>query len=267
MHPEVLEEMHQIQYVKPKGGPPYSSDLITFALMQRYTSRQSYSLLREELPLPSFSLLQKLTKGGIDPIKSLQVLLQEEKVDSECVLLIDEMYLEKSCQYHGGKFYGKDEDGELYSGIVVFMVVGLRKSIPYVIKTLPEKKISGKWLFLRYLMLVLMFEQLSQITTVLMCQHLVCWKKNSERWKILSIVVRSDDIRENNFAKITLKENVNFQSEDIRDEPVDNMAIITTHLQQMENEIQGASLMKETEEVSVYVSGYITKKLIKAFAL
>ena len=62
------------------------------------------------------------------------------------MLLIDEMYLEKSCQYHGGKFYGKDEDGELYSGIVVFMVVGLRKSIPYVIKTLPEKKISGKWL-------------------------------------------------------------------------------------------------------------------------
>lgn len=62
-----------------------------------------------------------------------------------------------------------------------------------------------------------------------------------------------------------MKENVNFQSEDIRDEPVDNMAIITTHLQQMENEIQGASLMKETEEVSVYVSGYITKKLIKRF--
>ena len=99
-----------------------------------------------ELPLPSFSLLQKLTEGGIDPIKSLQVLLREEKVDSQCMLLIDEMYLQKSCQYHGGQMYGKDADGELYSGIVVFMVVGLRKSIPYVIKTLPERKISGEWL-------------------------------------------------------------------------------------------------------------------------
>ena len=44
------------------------------------------------------------------------------------------------------KIYGKDEHGEFYNGIVVFMVVGLRKSIPYVIKTLPETKISGEWL-------------------------------------------------------------------------------------------------------------------------
>ena len=51
-----------------------------------------------------------------------------------------------SCQYHGGKCYGKYEDGEFYNGIVVFMIVGLRKSIPYVIKTLPETKISGEWL-------------------------------------------------------------------------------------------------------------------------
>ena len=143
---EILKEMYKIQYLKPKGRPPYSSTLIRFALMQRYTSRQSYSLLLDELPLPSFSLLQKLTKGGIDPMKSLQVLLREEKVDSHCMLLIDEMYLEKSCQYHGGQLYGKDTDGELYSGIVVFMVVGIRKSIPYVIKTLPERKITGEWL-------------------------------------------------------------------------------------------------------------------------
>ena len=44
---------------------------------------------------------------------------------------------------YGGKFYGKDEHGEFYNGIVVFMVVGLRKSIPHVIKTLPETKISA----------------------------------------------------------------------------------------------------------------------------
>ena len=114
--------------------------------MQRYTSRQSYKLLLNELQHLSFSLLQKLTKGGIDPIKSLKVLLRQEKVDSQCMLLIDEMYLQKACKYHGGKSYGKDEHEEFYNGIVVFMVVGLRKSIPYVIKTLPETKINGEWL-------------------------------------------------------------------------------------------------------------------------
>ena len=138
--------MQKIQYIKAKGRPPYSSDLIRFALMQRYTSRQSYKLLLNELPLPSFFLPQKLTKGGIDPIKSLKVLLRQEKVDSQCMLLIDEMYLQKSCEYHGGKFYGKDGHGAFYNGSVVFIVVGLRKSIPYVIKTLPESKISGEWL-------------------------------------------------------------------------------------------------------------------------
>ena len=59
--------------------------------------------------------------------------------------IIGEIYLQKSCQYHGGRFYGKDEHGEFYNGIVVFMVVGLKKSIPYVIKTFPETKISGEW--------------------------------------------------------------------------------------------------------------------------
>ena len=48
------------------------------------------------------------------------------------MLLIDEMYLQKSCQFLGGKSYAKDEHGEFYNGIVVFMVVGLRKSIPYL---------------------------------------------------------------------------------------------------------------------------------------
>ena len=38
---------------------------------------------------------------------------------------------------------GKDEDGEFYSGIMVFMTVGLNKSIPYVVKAVPEIKLTG----------------------------------------------------------------------------------------------------------------------------
>ena len=41
--------------------------------------------------------------------------------------------------------YGADEDGELYKGIMSFMIVGLKSSVPYVVKTLPEKKITGDW--------------------------------------------------------------------------------------------------------------------------
>ena len=147
MPQDILQEMKKIQYMKPKGRPPYTSTLIRFALMQRYTSRQSYSLLIEDLPLPSFSLLKKLSQGGIAPMKALKLLLEKSKIDVDVILIIDEMYLQRSCEYSGGMFVGRDENGEFYNGIMVFMVVSLKKSIPFVIKSCPKTKIDGLWLF------------------------------------------------------------------------------------------------------------------------
>ena len=60
-------------------------------------------------------------------------------------LLINEMYLQKG----GGSLVGADENGELYTGIVVFMVVSLKKSVPFAIKACPESKISGDSLSLQ----------------------------------------------------------------------------------------------------------------------
>ena len=56
------------------------------------------------------------------------------------------MHLQKGVQYHGGTLVGADENGELYTGVMVFMVVGLKESIPFVVKACPEFKIAGKWL-------------------------------------------------------------------------------------------------------------------------
>ena len=49
-------------------------------------------------------------------------------------------------QYHGRKLIGKDEKGDFYNGILVFMVVGLKQSVPYVIKACPKTSLSGRWL-------------------------------------------------------------------------------------------------------------------------
>ena len=43
------------------------------------------------------------------------------------------------------------------------------------------------------------------------------------------------------------------------------MEDIIQHLQGMENEIQESTLSQESEEDSVYITGYITKKLLKRF--
>ena len=64
------------------------------------------------------------------------------------VLIIDEMYLQKSVQYQNGDFIGQNADGLLYKGIVVFMIVSLQKSVPCVIKSCPEITINGRWFVL-----------------------------------------------------------------------------------------------------------------------
>ena len=104
-------------------------------------------MLLEEFPLPSLSYLKSLSKGGIEPTKSLNLMLESGTISSDCVLLLDEIYLQEGVQYHGCSLIGIDEEGELYTGVVTFMVVGLnKKSIPSVIKACPERKICGHWL-------------------------------------------------------------------------------------------------------------------------
>ena len=60
--------------------------------------------------------------------------------------MVDEMYLQKATQYQGGEYVGVDKEGNLFKGIVVFMIVGLKESISYVIQALPEITFNGKWL-------------------------------------------------------------------------------------------------------------------------
>ena len=48
------------------------------------------------------------------------------------------MYLQKSQEHFGGEMIDCDDEGELYKGIVYFMIVDVEESIPYVIKSSPE---------------------------------------------------------------------------------------------------------------------------------
>ena len=111
-----LEELGKRQHYKPKGRPPYSAEMIRYALLLRYTSSQAYKRLLEKFPLPSFSLLQKLHKGGVDSIKAAKVLMEKVKLSSVIILMADEIFLQKGTQYHGGDYVGANEDGTLYTG-------------------------------------------------------------------------------------------------------------------------------------------------------
>ena len=142
----LIDELEQRRHYKPKGRPPYSSSMIRYALLLRYTSLAAYKQLLEKFPLPSVSLLNKLHTGGVDAMKAAKCLLAKNKISRDVILMFDEMYLQKGAQYHGGEFLGEDPEGNLYKGIVCFMIVGLKENVPYVIKASPEVSISGAWL-------------------------------------------------------------------------------------------------------------------------
>ena len=138
-----LEELNLRKNYEPKGRPPYSAAMIRYALLLRHTSLQSYRMLLDQFPLPSLSLLAKIQKGGVDALKSCKLLREKGDISEDVILMLDEMYLQKSTQYHGGEYIGSNEDGDLYKGVVVLMIVGLKKSVPYVVKTCPETNVSG----------------------------------------------------------------------------------------------------------------------------
>ena len=143
---DILSELELIQYKKPVDKPKYSVNRLRYALLLRYTSVQAYTLWLKQFPLPSLSLLKKLTEGGIKPLKAAKVLLEKRKIGTDVVLLLDEVYLQKDSQYQDGKLVGTGNEGSLYKSAMTFMINSLKKSIPFFIKVIPEIKIEGKWL-------------------------------------------------------------------------------------------------------------------------
>ena len=55
--------------------------------------------------------------------------------------MIHEIYLRKSAQYQSGDYAEVDEEG-----IITFIVVGLKQSLPFVVQAIPEVIFNGHWL-------------------------------------------------------------------------------------------------------------------------
>ena len=56
------------------------------------------------------------------------------------------IFLQKSAQYQSREYKGVDKEGNLYKGIVTFLVVGFKLFIPFVVQTIPEVTFNGQWL-------------------------------------------------------------------------------------------------------------------------
>ena len=63
--------------------------------------------------------------GSITAVKSL---LEKGHLSQDCILLVDEMYLQKRTQFHSGEYIGANENDERYKGIMVVIINGLKNS-------------------------------------------------------------------------------------------------------------------------------------------
>ena len=139
----IFDELRKRQF---KKNQVYSSEIIQYALLLRYTSLQSYKLLLDEFPLLSISLLNKIKEQNIDALKAAKLLLENSSFSIYIVILFDEMYLRKCAEYYGGKFLGSNINNELYKSIVCFMIIGLKENVPYVVKVAPVTFIDSELL-------------------------------------------------------------------------------------------------------------------------
>ena len=82
-----------------------------YALLLQYTSAQCYKYLLNNFPFPLFFTLNRLKQGGLDSLKAFKVLQRAGKISDDIIAMADEMYLQKSSQYHSGEYAGADADG------------------------------------------------------------------------------------------------------------------------------------------------------------
>ena len=123
----VLEERKELRFKKKRI---FSSSVIPYSLLLRYTSLQTYRLLMKEFSFPSLSLLKKTTEGQLDAVKCAKSLKSQGVISEDVVLMFDEMYLQKCEEYCGGEIIGANENNELYKGLLSFMIVGKKKISP-----------------------------------------------------------------------------------------------------------------------------------------
>ena len=79
-------------------------------------------------------------------MKVSKLLLEKQLVSSDCVLTVDEIFLQTSVQYHRGDFVGRDGERNLSKETAVFVIISLKKCISIATRALPKIEITGEWL-------------------------------------------------------------------------------------------------------------------------
>ena len=105
---EHLNELNQRNLSKPHGRAQYAASMIWCALHLCYRSLQANRVLLEKCPMLSLPLLNKIQQGDVDALNELKTVHEKGSFSCDCILMIDEMYLQKSAQYQSREYVRVD---------------------------------------------------------------------------------------------------------------------------------------------------------------
>ena len=93
--------------------------------------------------------------------------------------MIDEMY------WQSGKYEGVDEKGDLYKGIVAFMVLGLKQSIPFFAQAIREVTFYGQWLADKFI------DNIDNLIEVRLCVRSIITDNHSANVNAISALIKT----------------------------------------------------------------------------
>ena len=94
----------------------------------------------------SLSLQHKTASGNVGTASVTTALKQQGRISGDFILILDKIYLQESEEYFGRDIFRTNEDRDLYKGMLCFVIIGLKNSIPCVIKSVPENELSDQFI-------------------------------------------------------------------------------------------------------------------------
>ena len=133
------------------GEKIYNTEIIVRTFKYYATSQSWNEKLHKDYKLPSTKTLRNLTSkvSKIQDEKFVTgIFSSTEERQRSCIILVDEVYVKPSLQYHGGHVFGKAENNPdaLANTLLSIMVKCMNGGIEFLIKMIPVSKLTSTFL-------------------------------------------------------------------------------------------------------------------------
>ena len=172
---KVLKEHIDVMSPQVIGKKVYESELLVRAFEYFVTSRSLYNRLRHDYKLPSVKTLTNLTSkvAKLDDLNFLgDIFSKLSDNQKKCIIIVDEIYIKISLQYHGGSLFGFAENSDkLAKTVLGIMIKCLYGGPKFLIKMIPVAKLDSAFLYEKVTNIVNLINRLNGHAIAVICDN------------------------------------------------------------------------------------------------